>query len=217
MVKQGSFASSSRIKKVRNLRQHNRKLPTKVISGQQMTEFMQVRYYLMQGNQQVDVTQQTMQRWLSIWLEQGEISTSWNFNQFNQATLGAIANQVPWQFYYLVDQNFASFRSFIKKELPAVPLQKRIQVVFEDDVWVDQLAQQLSLNWFLSSFADDPERLAKITEEQIMELARGLKKDETINWHNVRVVYSTIVFKDTQNLDAETEQWLAALQMIVIA
>lgn len=182
-----------------------------------MTEFMQVRYYLMQGNRQVDVTQQTMQRWLSIWLEQGEISTSWNFNQFNQATLGAIANQVPWQFYYLVDQNFASFRSFIKKELPAVPLQKRIQVVFEDDVWVDQLAQQLSLNWFLSSFANDPERLAKITEEQIMELARGLKKDETINWHNVRVVYSTIVFKDTQNLDAETEQWLAALQMIVIA
>lgn len=214
MVKQGNFAGSSKLKKISQFHQKAAKQVNGQLAFDKLADFMQVRYYLTQGNRQPAVVQTTMQRWLAVWLDQGTGSL-WDGNQNNLRTLSAIANQVPWQFFLLVDRNHSAFEKFLKKELPLVPLMTRIKLVPANQAnWLDALAKQLSLNWFLSSFANDSKRLAQITTSQVEQLARSFKKAETINWDNVAVVYQTVPQVGSLDEAPENVLWLAQLANI---
>ena len=200
MVKQGSFASVSSVKQLRQFKQRTKLAESQAIQPEQIKEFLVVRYHLTQNARLAPVTKETMQRFLMAWLDNATAQT-----------LGQIATQVPWQFYALVNSEWRRFQKFLQKEVPAMPLATRRMVTAEAETITALVAQQLALNWFLTMYAAMPDRLAAVTEQQVADLQQSLLSDDQINWQNVATVYSTAPFVMPTDADEGTVTWLQTL------
>lgn len=213
MVKQGKFASVSALKKGRRLQHQQKTSQGRTIERTQLTEFMQVRYHLTQFQQQPALVQETMQRWLAIWLSNGTDDV-WDVETVTTQTVQQIGPQVPWQFYLLVSRNWAGFNKFIQRELPNVPLEKRIRLQGAVD-FSAVLSRQLSLNWFLASYAGNETALTRVTEQQVANLAQNFVDEQgSLAWDKIELLYQPVKFELPADSDDATQQWFTQLLAI---
>lgn len=218
MVKQGQFAQVSAFKRSRNIKQNKKLQTNQTISETQLTEFMLVRYFLTKGNKEPEVVRETIQRFLMVWLDNGQKleSQKWSVTDLSQQTLTQIGNQVPWQFYAILSHEWPKLVRFLAKELPAIPLENKVIVyqVLED--LNDMITNQLAVNWFVLTYQEDPKRLARVSEQQIMAMIKSFIQDNQINWQNIKLVYATTRFEIPEDSDAVTQNWFEQLQNTII-
>ncbi|GKT04198.1 hypothetical protein [Furfurilactobacillus entadae] len=210
MVKQGKYAKVSQQKKLQSLRQHIANKGSRVVSDDQLSDFLLVRWHL--TNRQPKLTETTMQQFLRAWLEQAQSHQSpWSLSIITGETLQQFNQQVPWQFYAIVNQQFERWQSFLQKEGPTVPLATRL--LFTDalspEQWVTLLSQQLAVNTLLQMTGGNQDRLAQINNEQVAQLQVSfLNADKTaIEWQKVTALAPA---KPPVSTD-DNRQWLAGL------
>lgn len=216
MVKQGHYAKSSRQKRLRHLNQRLTKQNSRTIPDTQLSDFLAVRWHL--THHQPAVIEQTMLHFLRTWLEQAtqQSTLPWNLTVATKATLAQFNRTVPWQFYLVLDQQWAHFQAFIQKELPAVPLseRRRVSELLTASKWHQQLAQQLAVNNLLLLFDGDQQRLANVTQTQIEQLTNSLLTDDQVNWSQVTALFAGTPFTIPVDADSESKSWLKSLMSL---
>lgn len=218
MVKQGKFAQVSQMKRQKNLLKHQTAQNSKVISNDKTAEFLTVRYHLSSQKKGAWVIQETMLRFLNILIDQFGKQTVWDLATGLEQSLKVIGNQVPWQFYYVLSLQKNKFIKFLKREVPAVPLENRIIMVeISAQVFDEIIAQHLALNWFVTHYRNQPEKLQQLQKEQINELKRSFLDEKEVAWQAVEVLYSNqAIADDVDSNDLQTHKWITALQQIEI-
>ncbi|MDR3241237.1 MAG: hypothetical protein LBT37_03580 [Lactobacillaceae bacterium] len=218
MVKQGSFARTAKTKRVRSIKQKKQTDNSASIDDKQINDYLIVRYHLTQHAKQAPVVEETMLRFFNVFMSQDESENVWRVDVMLPKTLVAIGNQVPWQFYYLVANEWERFAQFLAKEVPAVPLQvKKIVTDLTETQTVEIFAKHLALNWFISQFGADQAKLTQITEAQVQALQESFIAEEKVAWDKVAIVYSQVEKVVVGNeTDDKTKQWIADLEKINI-
>ncbi|BDZ29615.1 hypothetical protein RA086_00405 [Lactiplantibacillus sp. WILCCON 0030] len=219
MVKQGHYAKSSRRQRVKRLRQHHQAQADHVIDPKTVTTFLLVRYQLTQGKQQRPVVRKTMQHFLTQWLAVAttQVDNRWALMTVTQQTLQQFNLQLPWQGYAIIDQNWDEFQHFLVKEVPAVPLQSRLQVTNQITAsrWRERLSQQLAVNSLLGLFGQNQQQLAQITTAQVADLQASLVTAQKIDWGKVAQLLTPFADKALATTDAAATTWLTQLTKMV--
>ena len=216
MVKQGHYAGVSTSKKSRQLKQHAQRQANAMIDRSTVADFLQGRYVLTQRATSA-LVDETMQRFLAEWAEQG-VETSedglWDMDKITVQTLAQIAIKVPWQFYAIIIGQWSKFSRFIKKEVPALPTKQAVRLMNQDMDISGVIGQQLAVNWYLTRFSGTSQ-LATVTNDNIQELAKSFIDQDGISWQNVAVVYSTTPFT-VETSDQSLQQWLQSLTDLTV-
>ena len=126
MPKQGHFAKSMRTKQLNDFKV-KRNATGAIIDDEQLTDFLVVRFALTAKKRVQSGTRETVQRFLI------EICDSLQENDGDlQAIipnlLVSLNSRVPWQFYPEILGEWDLLQKFLQKELPAVPLEKRLRI-----------------------------------------------------------------------------------------
>ena len=215
MVKQGKFSRVSSQKQLKNRIKQKKQGNRRTIADEKLEEFVLVRYGLTLKKNLNKLSQETMQRFLMIWIETGQTieSTKWSIQQLTKTTLQRVNIRVPWQFFKEMAENWGVVQHFIVKELPAVPLAQRLLVTDElDKVGIQKLiSEQLAVNFFIDTFQDDAKRLACVTTEQIQQLQLSFLIDDQIDWQKVQTIFDPLGYVRNTNDDVSTQEWLKQL------
>ncbi|MBM7617588.1 hypothetical protein JOC36_001150 [Weissella uvarum] len=210
MVKQGKFASSERQKQVQN-KNRKPKNQTATIEADQALDFLLVRYHLV--SKQSSLVEETNSRFIQEFMQLG-MDNPWSLAEITLRVLQQVDVNVPWQFYQILFDHWEQTKHFILKEVPAIPLINRINIM--DDLSTEELqnaiVDKLAMNWFINQFKGVPDKLGKVTDQQIKELAKGLKQGSEIDWNKVAELNRSIVSGEVANVDAGTQAWLDALK-----
>lgn len=126
MPKQGHFAKSMRTKQINDFKV-KRNATGATIDDEQLTDFLVVRFALTAKKRVQSEARETAQRFLI------EICDSLQENDGDlQAIipnlLVSLNARVPWQFYPEILEEWDLLQKFLQKELPAVPLEKRLRI-----------------------------------------------------------------------------------------
>ncbi|AVK61597.1 hypothetical protein C5Z25_07345 [Lactobacillus sp. CBA3605] len=214
MVKQGHYAKASRRKVAHQLKRHHQVQADRVIDSTATAEFLSVRYHLTQAKSQRPVVRKTMQRWLTQWLTVATATPTrtWSVTTLTAQTLQAFNQQLPWQGYAIVSQNFDAWQAFLAKEVPAVPLAHRLTLTdqWSPDQWRAQLTQQLAVNALLGLLGQNEQRLAQVTTAQVTQLQTSLQTATRIDWQQVAIVLAPIDAASS-SAEASTQTWLNQL------
>lgn len=206
MVKQGKFASSTRSMRGKTQRY-------KATSGQgninpeDVPEYLMVRYHLTRGKKQSELIEQTILRLLDVLVPDLQANGG-NLSLAVDTHLKQASVSVPWQYYKVVVDEWASLSKWLHKELPAVPLSDKQRLGNDLEDMVAMVAKQLAINWWLFQLAGNPQRLAELTEDKIDSLINNFIVSETIDWQVVQTIYSTVQFTPDSEFDTETMTWL---------
>lgn len=209
MVKQGKFASTT--KQMQG--QTNR---YKAMSGQgkinaeEVSEYLMVRYHLTRGKKQSTLIENTLIRVLDVLVPTIQ-ANSGALDESLAEHLKSVSMTVPWQYYKVMNDEWAPLQRWLKKELPAVPLTETLRVTTEVEPVDELIAQQLAINWWLNQSQGNTQRLAAVTEEKITSLVETFTPNGKLDWQIVQTIYSTIVFNANATLDVETQNWLKEL------
>ena len=204
MVRQGQYAKTSQLKRVRQFRQNKPVTADQQIDPTQLEEFLIVRYHLTQNERLTPLVKETMQRFLVVWLDQAPDTSQWDLPSMTAQALAKTAAQVPWQFYALLLGEWEHFQKFLQREIPAVQLAERKVLVgtLSRQEFAELVANQMALNWFLQTFKDNHQMLERIGS------------DGYGNWANVGSVYATTILSLDHDVDAATRDWLRELASI---
>lgn len=215
MVKQGKFSRVSSQKQLKNRIKQKKQGNRRTIADEKLEEFVLVRYGLTLKKNLNKLSQETMQRFLMIWIETGQTieSPKWSIQQLMKTTLQRVNIRVPWQFFKEMAENWGVVQHFIVKELPAVPLAQRLLVTDElDKVGIQKLiSEQLAVNFFIDTFQEDAKRLAGVTTEQIQQLQSSFLIDDQIDWQKVQTIFDPLGYVRNTNDDVSTQEWLKQL------
>ncbi|MCT8395689.1 hypothetical protein D0499_07845 [Weissella soli] len=214
MVRQGQYAKTSQLKRVRQFRQNKPVTADQQIDPTQLEEFLIVRYHLTQNERLTPLVKETMQRFLMVWLGQAPDTGQWDLPSMTAQALAKTAAQVPWQFYALLLGEWEHFQKFLQREIPAVQLAERKVLVgtLSRQEFAELMANQMALNWFLQTFKDNHQMLERIAETQVSEMQKSfLGSDGHGNWANVGSVYATTILSLDHDVDAATRDWLREL------
>ena len=126
MPKQGHFAKSMRTKQINDFKV-KRNATGATIDDEQLTDFLVVRFALTAKKRVGSGARETVQRFLI------EIGDSLQENDGDLQTiipnlLASLNARVPWQFYLEILGEWDLLQKFLQKELPAVPLEKRLRI-----------------------------------------------------------------------------------------
>lgn len=217
MVKQGQRAASRRQKQIKQRLKQRVKQSQRTIDAKQLAEFMLVRYGLTLNHHLNKLIGETLQRFLQELLEKAPTGTEWSVKNWITSTLQELNNQVPWQFYYLVTENWSDLQAFLTKELPAVPLVDRIIVVEEINAadFRRIVSRQLAVNFFLTTSQGNPALMRQLSGERVAELQASFNSQNEINWQQV----SNLLKSNTESLsdlDSGTTVWLTKLNQLTI-
>lgn len=217
MVKQGHYASVSRQKRLRQLKQRHQVQAARVIEPAAVSEFLLVRYHLTRGKQQRPVLRKTMQRFLTQWLAVAQETTApvWSVATITKQTLQQFNRQLPWQGYALINQAFPDWTRFLAKEVPAVPLATRLQLSepLDQTAWRQLLSEQLAINTLLGMFG---EQLSQVTTAQVTQLQASVQTATGIDWPKVASLVAPITIT-AENADAGSQTWFKQLAALTPA
>ncbi|MFP7243128.1 hypothetical protein [Pediococcus pentosaceus] len=214
MVKQGNYAKRIQQHKIRQIKQRKPKQSQQQLKNrQELSDYLLVRYHLTQSARVDNLVEETMGRFIQVLIANlTKEGHSVNFTTMVQVTLQGLANQVPWQYYALLVNEWANLQSFLRREMEHAPLAEAIILEEVDVDMVDLVATQLAVNWYLTQFENRAVPVTTINEEKVAQLKATFIKDTKINWTNVQTVYSTAPFKKVRtDYDLGTQTWLKTL------
>lgn len=203
------------MKQLRQFKRRKQSAAGATIAWDRVTDFLLGRYQLTQGRKLAPVISATVQRFFSEWLATAQAAgpqqLQWSVNQVTVATLKRIGNQVPWQFYAVLVDQFGTWQRFIRREGPAVPIEPRRQIValMTPEGVASVVAHQLAVN--LLTVTATP-----ITETQEAQLTRSLLDKTQLNWSAVAALFTPLGFQNTATKRSETYQWLNDLQSLTV-
>ncbi|MFQ6726508.1 hypothetical protein [Limosilactobacillus reuteri] len=211
MPKQGHFAKSMRTKQINDFKvKHNATGAT--IDDEQLTDFLVVRFALTAKKRVQSGARETAQRFLI------EICDSLQENDGDlQAIipnlLVSLNARVPWQFYPEILGEWDLLQKFLQKELPAVPLEKRLRIKHPvttqemETLIAKLLARKITAITFINQPGVDPHK-----KDQMMPMMlTTVYHDQTIEWDKVRLLLAPFKFEIAPELDEETKDWLKKL------
>jgi len=219
MVKQGHYAKASRKKMIRQFKQHHAPHEDQAIDPLKVKDFLLVRYHLTQAKQQRVVVQKAMQQFFGNWLTLAQQAgdATWNVTTLTKQTLELSNTQLPWQYYAVLDQQFAQWQDFLMKEAPAVPLVKRIQLTatLSPATWQSLLSQQLAINGLLGTLGRDQQQLAQVTTAQVEQLQASLLSADRLVWSTVATLCAPIKI-DVSQFDSGMQGLIRRLERLTV-
>lgn len=212
MPKQGHFAKSSRLKQLNNFKVKRPQVAGNEISGDQLTDFLVVRFALTAKKRVPAVAQETSQRFL-IEVSDQLTNHQGNLSLIVPAVIRKLNPQVPWQFFQQLLANWALLQRFLVKELPAVPLNPRLRIT--EQVAVDELAQlvahQLAIKGAATTLLNRPQVTPALKQRTTQLLLATLYQGGQVNWTQVRALLAPLPYQPPVELDASTLEWLLDL------
>ncbi len=212
MPKQGHFAKSSRLKQLNNFKVKRPQVAGNEISGDQLTDFLVVRFALTAKKRVPAVAQETSQRFL-IEVSDQLTNHQGNLSLIVPAVIRKLNPQVPWQFFQQLLANWALLQRFLVKELPAVPLNPRLRIT--EQVAVDELAQlvahQLAIKGAATTLLNRPQVTPALKQRTTQLLLDTLYQGGQVNWTQVRALLAPLPYQPPVELDASTREWLLDL------
>ena len=212
MPKQGHFAKSSRLKQLNNFKVKRPQVAGNEISGDQLTDFLVVRFALTAKKRVPVVAQETSQRFL-IEVSDQLTNHQGNLSLIVPAVIRKLNPQVPWQFFQQLLANWALLQRFLVKELPAVPLNPRLRIT--EQVAVDELAQlvahQLAIKGAATTLLNRPQVTPALKQRTTQLLLATLYQGGQVNWTQVRALLAPLPYQPPVELDASTREWLLDL------
>ena len=212
MPKQGRFAKSSRLKQLNNFKVKRPQVAGNEISGDQLTDFLVVRFALTAKKRVPAVAQETSQRFL-IEVSDQLTNHQGNLSLIVPAVIRKLNPQVPWQFFQQLLANWALLQRFLVKELPAVPLNPRLRIT--EQVAVDELAQlvahQLAIKGAATTLLNRPQVTPALKQRTTQLLLATLYQGGQVNWTQVRALLAPLPYQPPVELDASTREWLLDL------
>lgn len=212
MPKQGHFAKSSRLKQLNNFKVKRPQVAGNEISGDQLTDFLVVRFALTAKKRVPAVAQETSQRFL-IEVSDQLTNHQGNLSLIVPAVIRKLNPQVPWQFFQQLLANWALLQRFLVKELPAVPLNPRLRIT--EQVAVDELAQlvahQLAIKGAATTLLNRPQVTPALKQRTTQLLLATLYQGGQVNWTQVRALMAPLPYQPPVELDASTREWLLDL------
>lgn len=212
MPKQGHFAKSSRLKQLNNFKVKLPQVAGNEISGDQLTDFLVVRFALTAKKRVPAVAQETSQRFL-IEVSDQLTNHQGNLSLIVPAVIRKLNPQVPWQFFQQLLANWALLQRFLVKELPAVPLNPRLRIT--EQVAVDELAQlvahQLAIKGAATTLLNRPQVTPALKQRTTQLLLATLYQGGQVNWTQVRALLAPLPYQPPVELDASTREWLLDL------
>ncbi len=212
MPKQGHFAKSSRLKQLNNFKVKRPQVAGNEISGDQLTDFLVVRFALTAKKRVPAVAQETSQRFL-IEVSDQLTNHQGNLSLIVPAVIRKFNPQVPWQFFQQLLANWALLQRFLVKELPAVPLNPRLRIT--EQVAVDELAQlvahQLAIKGAATTLLNRPQVTPALKQRTTQLLLATLYQGGQVNWTQVRALLAPLPYQPPVELDASTREWLLDL------
>ena len=105
-------------------------------------------------------------------------------------------------------------QGFLKKELPAVPLKKRLRIKQEISTQKlkDLIAELLAKKITAITFINQPETAENKKDQVMAMMLTTIYHDQTIEWAKVRLLLAPFDFKIAPELDEETKKWLQTLK-----
>lgn len=209
MVKQGKFASSTRSMRSKTQRY-------KAVSGQgkinpeDAAEYVMVRYHLTRGKKQSALIEQTILRLLDVLVPELQANRG-DVGSTITGHLKKASVSVPWQYYKVIVDEWPSLIMWLKKEVTGLPLEEKLLLQNIPMNLNSEAAVQLAINWWLFQSAENPQRLASVTEDKINSLADTFIMADSIEWTIMKTVYSTVQFVPNDSFDEETTNWLKTL------
>ena len=212
MPKQGHFAKSRRLKQLNNFKVKRPQVAGNEISGDQLTDFLVVRFALTAKKRVPAVAQETSQRFL-IEVSDQLTNHQGNLSLIVPAVIRKLNPQVPWQFFQQLLANWALLQRFLVKELPAVPLNPRLRIT--EQVAVDELAQlvahQLAIKGAATTLLNRPQVTPALKQRTTQLLLATLYQGGQVNWTQVRALLAPLPYQPPVELDASTREWLLDL------
>lgn len=211
MPKQGHFAKSMRTKQLNDFKV-KRNATGATIDDEQLTDFLVVRFALTAKKRVQSGTRETVQRFLI------EICDSLQENDGDlQAIipnlLVSLNSRVPWQFYPEILGEWDLLQKFLQKELPAVPLEKRLRIKHPvttqemETLIAKLLAKKITAITFINQPGVDPHK----KDQMVTMMLTTIYHDQTIEWEKVRLLLAPFKFEIAPELDEETKDWLKKL------
>ena len=208
MPKQGHFAKSMRTKQINDFKV-KRNATGATIDDEQLTDFLVVRFALTAKKRVQSGARETAQRFLI------EICDSLQENDGDlqaiiPSLLVSLNARVPWQFYPEILGEWDLLQKFLQKELPAVPLEKRLRIKHPvttqemETLIAKLLARKITAITFINQLRVDPHK-----KDQMM--LTTIYHDQTIEWDKVRLLLAPFKFEIVPELDEETKDWLKKL------
>ena len=211
MPKQGHFAKSMRTKQLNDFKV-KRNATGATIDDEQLTDFLVVRFALTAKKRVQSGARETAQRFLI------EICDSLQENDGDlQAIipnlLSSLNARVPWQFYPEILGEWDLLQKFLQKELPAVPLEKRLRIKHPvttqemETLIAKLLARKITTITFINQPGVDPHK----KDQMVTMMLTTIYHDQTIEWDKVRLLLAPFKFEIALELDEETKDWLKKL------
>ncbi|MFQ9705731.1 MAG: hypothetical protein ACLRX6_01355 [Limosilactobacillus pontis] len=211
MPKQGQFAKSARRKRVNNfkVRRHQQ---GQTIAGDQLTDFLLVRFGLTAKKRVPRAAQETVQRFL-IEVSDQLVAASGDLATLVPDLLADINHRAPWQFYMQLLPQWTLLQDFLKKELPAVPLATRCYVTttMTTAELTQQVAKLLAEKAAAITFLKQPDIPATMRKQTSQLLVASIYAGGVIDWDKVRALLAPFPFTVDTSLDAGTQEWLQTL------
>lgn len=211
MPKQGHFEKSMRTKQINDFKV-KRNATGATIDDEQLTDFLVVRFALTAKKRVQSGARETAQRFLI------EICDSLQENDGDlQAIipnlLVSLNARVPWQFYPKILGEWDLLQKFLQKELPAVPLEKRLRIKHPvttqemETLIAKLLARKITAITFINQPRVDPHK----KDQMMTMMLTTIYHDQTIEWDKVRLLLAPFKFEIAPKLDEETKDWLKKL------
>ncbi len=206
MPKQGHFAKSMRTKQLNDFKV-KRNATGATIDDERLTDFLVVRFALTAKKRVQSGARETAQRFLI------EICDSLQENDGDlQAIipnlLASLNARVPWQFYPEILGEWDLLQKFLQKELPAVPLEKRLRI--KHPVTTQEM-ETLIAKITAITFINQPGIDQNKKDQMATMMLTTIYHDQTIEWDKVRLLLAPFKFEIAPELDEETKDWLKKL------
>lgn len=213
MVKQGKFAKSSKLRQIKEIRKARQEKDDRTITPAQFAQFVFVRYGLTLKAKMIGTDKETIQRFLIEWVDNAPLNENWPIQQLAVETLKKINVRVPYQFYRAIVRNWSKFQRFLKREIPAVPLKKRLLLTdfLTSEAFEKVVARQLAANTLLATLGNNPQLMKQINLNQVATLAENFMDGNHINWQKVEAAFKPLPFDPSTAPDTPTNNWLTKL------
>ncbi|QLL69395.1 hypothetical protein [Lactobacillus sp. 3B(2020)] len=209
MVKQGQYAKASKLVHQRDNFKSKKQSQSRVIDSEQAADFLLVRYALTTKHSLPKEFRETNQRFLQE-LTPGILANG-EVGQALQSVIVNASSRVPWQFWAQVSLTWPVMAKFLKREVPAIPLAKR--------VYLKHLPNLSELNHLLAlQFAHQAATLTLLKGQQshqsqqlAQQLVTQLEQDGQLKWATIQALFAPFTFPINQAPDEATLSWLRQL------
>ncbi|HIX35582.1 MAG TPA: hypothetical protein H9856_04175 [Candidatus Limosilactobacillus merdigallinarum] len=213
MPKQGQYAQSKRQSHVKSVRQRGKRQPGRMIADQQFSDFVLARFALTSKKDLSAMTAESDQRFLQELVPRLQKTDGYMAKAVAE-TLQYCLGRVPWQFFQLLSDSWNTIMHFCQREIPAVPLARRILLKQPvDQEKLDQLIAEL-LGKQAAAITLVNTQNKNLQQLMAQKLQQQILTDKQINWTIVRQLLQPFNKSLSTAKDAGTQSWIDRLNKL---